>query len=241
MCLTLTSACGGKKPTPAPVVTSPPPSATPPPATTPATLEPEAKADVAPEPSPGAAPTEAMQMVADWMPRPRLAAHHLMLKYGPPTLMSKGKLVWHKVGPYKRIAVMNEEIHHDFPRPHADFMTHTVSYDVPATRLEMLTMFDGSATYDRTAGELSGRCDLEGHNILTLNIANDLLSGKLDVAQARAAFNQNVIDDTLGKDRSTSRHSSSSQPQAERTPTSRASPARPCAWPPTPRRRPTPR
>ncbi|HXH30831.1 MAG TPA: DUF4142 domain-containing protein, partial [Bacteriovoracaceae bacterium] len=48
-------------------------------------------------------------------------------------------------------------------------------------------------------GEMSARCDLEGHNILTLNLAKDIISGKKSVAQARKDFGTNVVDDVLGK------------------------------------------
>lgn len=33
---------------------------------------------------------------------------------------------------------------------------------------------------------MSARCDLEGHNILTLNLANDIAMGKTDAKRARA-------------------------------------------------------
>ncbi|MGH6820197.1 MAG: DUF4142 domain-containing protein, partial [Methylocella sp.] len=62
-----------------------------------------------------------------------------------------------------------------------------------------ISAFDGSATFDRTRGELSGRCDLEGHNILTLNLAHDIATGKKDAGEARKAFSQIVVEDMLGK------------------------------------------
>ncbi len=55
------------------------------------------------------------------------------------------------------------------------------------------------ATVDRTAGELSARCDSEGHNILTLNIADDVLTGKKTVQAARKAFSEFVVQDSLGQ------------------------------------------
>ncbi len=57
---------------------------------------------------------------------------------------------------------------------------------------------------------MSAGCDLEGHNILTLNLANDIVMGKKSADEARKAFGQNVVDDALGT-RLTPPRSSSSQ------------------------------
>ncbi len=46
---------------------------------------------------------------------------------------------------------------------------------------------------------MSARCDLEGHNILTLNLAHDIVMGKMDAGAARKAFGENVVDDAKGK------------------------------------------
>ena len=139
------------------------------------------------------------QVIASWAPRPKLGAQMMLSQYGTPQEITPEKLVWHNQGPFKRITVTKKEHHHDFPYPHMDFIEHTVSYKVSPDKAEALSTFDGSATFDRTRGELSGRCDLEGHNILTLNIANDILTGKMDAEEARKTFGQIVVDDLLGK------------------------------------------
>lgn len=139
------------------------------------------------------------KLVASYPPRPQLAAQEMMAKYGPPQEASSETLVWHSAGPFKRIMITRVELHHDFPKPHMDFLEHTVDYRVPAEKASALLAYDGSATINRTAGEISARCDLEGHNILTLNLAHDIIAGKKDVKQARMAFGQNVVDDTMGK------------------------------------------
>lgn len=145
------------------------------------------------------APTSVQQVIASWPARPKLGAEMMRAQYGAPQEITAEKLVWHNQGPYKRITVTKKEHHHDFPLPHMDFLEHTVSYKVPSDKADALSGFDGSATFDRTRGELSGRCDLEGHNILTLNIANDILTGKKDAEQGRKDFSQIVVDDMMGK------------------------------------------
>ncbi len=139
------------------------------------------------------------QHVADWPARPRAAVKQMMDKYGVPLEVSAESIIWHNAGPYKRIMVTRKEVPHDFPKPHMDFLEHTISYNVPTEKVEELVAFDASMTINKTAGEMSARCDLEGHNILTLNLARDIIEGTKSVKQARVAFGEHVVEDVLGK------------------------------------------
>ena len=138
------------------------------------------------------------QAISTWPARPRLAVQQMMAQYGPPLEVSTEAVIWHHAGPYKRIMVTKKEVPHDFPKPHMDFLEHTVSYRVPADKVDDLVAFDASMTINATAGEMSARCDLEGHNILTLNLARDIIQGKKSVKQARKAFAEHVVEDVGG-------------------------------------------
>ncbi len=139
------------------------------------------------------------RILATWTPRPVLAAQQMLAKYGTPQEANSERLVWHNQGPYKRITVTKIEIPHDFPKPHMDYLMHTVDYRVPSAKATALVAFDGSVIVDKTAGEMSARCDLEGHNILTLNLANDIATGKTDAKRARTTFGKNVVADVKGE------------------------------------------
>lgn len=139
------------------------------------------------------------KIVAEWPERPRLGANEMMAKYGMPQEVTSERIIWHNAGPYKRITVLNLETPHDFPLPHVDFLEHTISYNVPQDKVGDLIAFDASSTINRTVGELSARCDLEGHNILTLNLDHDIVTGKKSVAEARKAFGEIVQQDVTGK------------------------------------------
>jgi putative membrane protein len=80
-----------------------------------------------------------------------------------------------------------------------DFLEHTISYNVPIDKIDDLVAYDASMTINKTQGEMSARCDLEGHNILTLNLARDIIDGTKTVEQARKAFGENVVADFGGK------------------------------------------
>lgn len=139
------------------------------------------------------------RIIASWAARPRLGATEMMAKYGAPQEATAERLIWHNAGPYKRIAVFNLETPHDFPMPHVDFLEHTITYNVPQDKVGDLIAFDASSTINRTVGELSARCDLEGHNILTLNLDHDIVTGRKSVQEARKAFGDIVGQDVMGK------------------------------------------
>ncbi len=142
---------------------------------------------------------DGMPDVSSWPERPRLAVKEMTAKYGAPVEVSSEAIIWHNAGPYKRIMVTKKEVPHDFPSPHMDFLEHTVSYNVPINKISDLIAYDASMTINKTQGEMSARCDLEGHNILTLNLARDIIMGSKTVQEARVAFGTNVVEDLLGK------------------------------------------
>ena len=139
------------------------------------------------------------KIVAGWPERPRLGANGMLAKYGLPQEATSERLIWHKVGPFKRITVLKLETPHDFPLPHFDYLEHTIEYNVPQDKVGDLIAFDASSTINRTVGELSARCDLEGHNVLTLNLDHDIVTGKKSVEEARQAFGEIVVQDVMGK------------------------------------------
>ena len=139
------------------------------------------------------------RILTQWPERPRLGALMMIGTYGTPQEATPERFIWRDQGPYLRITVTRQEDAHDFPKPHVDFLEHTIAYRVPADKAAALFVFDGSLTYDRTTGELSARCDLESHNILTLNLAHDVVTGKRDAQDARAEFGKQVVADAKGQ------------------------------------------
>src|SRR5262249_61007726 len=90
-------------------------------------------------------------------------------------------------GEFERIMIVSQETPHLFPAAHTDFLMHCVRYKVPADKVGDLCRFDGSLQVERTRGLMSIMCDKESHNILALNLADDICTGKKTVDEARAA------------------------------------------------------
>lgn len=140
-----------------------------------------------------------MTIVQDWPQVAQKATKEMMEKYGQPSGVTPTRLVWTKQSPFTEIIVINEAINHDFPKPHKDCLEHVVALNVPADKVGELAKFDGSIIVDRTRGRLSARCDSEAHNILALNLAHDIITGKKNVEQARQAYGEAAKKEMSGQ------------------------------------------
>ncbi|NGS82616.1 hypothetical protein G6X37_09665, partial [Staphylococcus aureus] len=93
-------------------------------------------------------------------------------------------------GPWKRTIVYKDPVPHNFPTPHLDFLKQTIDYKVPVHLYDAIAAFDGSVYLDRTTGEASAKCHEEAMNFLSLNLLNDIVTGKRDVQGAKAFYAQ---------------------------------------------------
>jgi len=130
------------------------------------------------------------QMIAGWKSKPQEVARTMLAKYGLPQEATPMRLIWHHTGPWKRTEVINEEIPHNFPKPHMDMLLQSIDYPVPPDKFDELAAYDGSVIAERTKGELAARCDMEEANFLALNLAHDIVTGIRSVAQARQFYTE---------------------------------------------------
>jgi hypothetical protein len=135
-----------------------------------------------------ASASDARSVVRNWPSKPKDAADKMIDKYGAPDDVTESMLVWHNKGSWKKISVMRDEIPHDFPKPHTDFLMQTIDYRVPLGKFDDLARYDGSVIAERTKGTLSARCDKEEMNYLALNLAHDVATGRKTIEQARFAY-----------------------------------------------------
>lgn len=135
-------------------------------------------------PPSASARTWAHEHLSGWPAGTQKVAADLITKYGPPAGSTSRELSWYDNGPWKRTVLHRFGAQHNFPLPHQDILEQTVNYRVPPEKVADLLTYDGSIVVDRTRGELSVHCDSEQQNMLTLNIANDILTGERSVDQA---------------------------------------------------------
>jgi hypothetical protein len=138
-------------------------------------------------------------IISQWKEKPRKVAEKTIRKYGSPHEVSTNRLIWHRSGPWKFTEVVNEEITHNFPKPHADVLRQGIALDVPVAKFSELAAYDGSVIVERTKGEISARCDQEEMNFLAINLANDIIQGKLTVEDARKQYAQTAAQFMKGE------------------------------------------
>ena len=139
-----------------------------------------------------------MPDLSSWPEASRMAVKEITDKYGKPDGVTKDELIWMKKGVWKKICINKKESKHSFPIEHTDMMQTTINYKVPMDMMDELGKFDGSLTFDRTQGTMSARCDMEGNNFLALNLANDIMTSKKTVEEARKAFGDIVKEKMNG-------------------------------------------
>lgn len=128
---------------------------------------------------------DASTAISAWPAASQQAARAIITKYGPPDEIGNAWLCWKETGPWKMTMVHRQEVEHNFPMPHKDVLTQAVDMKVPADKIDDLAQFDGSIAVQRTAGCVSVTCDKEEMNFVALNLANDIITGKRSVEQAR--------------------------------------------------------
>ncbi|MFI5361147.1 MAG: hypothetical protein ACHQ49_04185 [Elusimicrobiota bacterium] len=118
-----------------------------------------------------------------WPDRSRTAAWALIEKYGEPIRFDRDSLVWNWNGPWRRTVVYRAAPGGFLRRK--EIVEQSIIYDVPGGSVDELRRFDGRIRYDPATGEMSVLGENENLNFLALNIANEIVAGKLTVEGAR--------------------------------------------------------
>ena len=132
------------------------------------------------------------KMIQSWPSESQEIAKKMITKYGQPSEVSQSMLMWKNNGPWKATFVFKETVDHNFPMKHKDVLEQVIDYKVPAELFSQLASYDGSVVAKRTCGEISSRNDREETNFLALNIANDIITGRKNVEEARQFYTETM-------------------------------------------------
>lgn len=138
----------------------------------------------------------AVEVIAAWPIVSRLTAGFLIEKYGAPNVVSPAELTWVDNAPWKKTMVHKEGLLRSAPRR---IVHQTVGYDVPKGKLAALEAMDMGLKADRGRKELSAAGESEEANFLALNLANDVISGRMDVQDAKDAYGRTLALSAAGK------------------------------------------
>lgn len=136
-------------------------------------------------PQPNMSADQVKDATKDWPGESQRALSSMLDKYGSPNFVGCNTAMWKDKGQFRRIVVTRNPVDHQFPTGHRDVLGQEVSMKVPVDKVDDLARFNGSLIVDRVQGTVTARSDSEAHNILLLNLANDIVTGKRDVASAR--------------------------------------------------------
>ncbi len=142
---------------------------------------------------------QVQRMTSSWPKASRDAIAFMTNKYGAPAAVSADMVAWGRTGPWKRTIIYRTEYQHNFPGPHTDVMQQWIDYRAPGSSYDELAEYDGSVVMERTSGEMSARCDKEGANFLALNLANEIVTGKRGVDDARKMYGEQVMAMKAGR------------------------------------------
>lgn len=157
-------------------------------------------ASAADQPKTGRAPDRAAPVVAAvqgespetiimrWPPRSRNVAGLMLEKYGRPDQFDRDTMVWFNNGEWKRTVVYRRRFHRDPAVTRTDILEQSIGYLVPNDKVAELMRFNGKLMVSQTAGELGFASESEAKNRLALNLADEVVTGKRGVADARAEY-----------------------------------------------------
>src|ERR671912_151233 len=140
------------------------------------------------------APQRGSDIIKGWPGESQEAAQLVIDTYGEPHEATESLLLWHNVGPWKRIVASRPFYEHHFPAPHIDSVESFIDYRVPPEKITPLAEFDGSVVVERTAGEVSARCHDEQANNLALNLMHDIVTSAKNVNEARDYYAKEFLD-----------------------------------------------
>jgi hypothetical protein len=137
--------------------------------------------------------------VSHWANVPALAARRMMEEYGPPDEVHADRLVWLHNSPWRRTVVLNERSGFGVPPSERDVVEQSVDYSMTPRQAREVEEFDRSVTYNPRDQALTSRADDEAHNFLRLNLADDIVNGRLTPKAASLSYASIVTFEQAGK------------------------------------------
>jgi hypothetical protein len=142
---------------------------------------------------------DAQTVIALWPDKSKAAAQALIDKYGPPDMVSEQMLSWSDREKWKMVGAFRDAVSIKDPAPSEVTIVNKVSYRVPEGKVGALAHFDHALVVDQLRGTLAANGDSEQHNILALNLAVEIVTGKRDVASAKSFLKKTLMESMAGK------------------------------------------
>lgn len=135
----------------------------------------------------------AISLTSGWPESSVTAAKEMIQKYGEPQETTSDSLIWRNVAPFKEIIVHKEVYSHRFPLLHQNSLEHVVDYRAPVGKIDDVWRYNGSIVLNQTKGEMSSYAENEAMNVLALNLAHQVMTGKMSADAARVTFGKETM------------------------------------------------
>ncbi|HXH29840.1 MAG TPA: hypothetical protein VNJ01_03405 [Bacteriovoracaceae bacterium] len=133
--------------------------------------------------------SQVMKITNDWPLTSRQNLDKMVQKYGQPTEATNSMVIWQNNGPWKKSVLYKNQ--------GKDSLEQTAGMMVPPEKLGELAMFNKALTVNQGNNEVSSRSNKEETNFLTLNLAKDIVDGKMSAMEARKQYSS--VTDVMGR------------------------------------------
>ena len=142
---------------------------------------------------------DAKSVISAWPSPNKTAAQALIEKYGQPDGVMDRELVWNDRTPFHKVAIFRDSQQVDFPTSHQAYIENAVNYKVPSSKVADLIQFDPGLVPDLVRGTLASHGDSEKQNILALNLADEIVTGKRSVSSAKSFMRSTQSTEASGR------------------------------------------
>lgn len=162
------------------------------------------------------AESDVQTMTTSWSATSKDILSKLTAKYGQPNEATDSMLIWHNNGPWKKTVLHNES--------GANVLEQFADMRVQPEKLGEVALYNKNVVVDRNNGEISARSDREEMNFLAINLAREVVDGRMSAMEARRQYRElsdmtqrNQYMDTLnfGNESPTGTGSGTEEMQAE--------------------------
>jgi hypothetical protein len=138
-------------------------------------------------------------MIRAWPAGARATARAMIAEYGQPDRSTGRELRWTGNGPWAKTIVHRRAWSRFNKERTGDYLEQTVAYRVPETRVDELRRFDDRLEINGRSGQMSAWSSSEALNVLLLNLAHEIVSGRRNARSARSFVEKAVEFSKAGK------------------------------------------
>ena len=139
-------------------------------------------------------------IIREWPEDARNTARVMIEKYGQPNRLSSEALIWYNNGPWQKTIVYRRAWPHSLAMIDEDYLEQTINYLVPDDKINDLKRFDPRISVNKASWEISSRSDSESTNFLVLNLADEIVTDKRSIEDARIFYRRTQRLSESGKD-----------------------------------------